>query len=563
MASFTDGQILEQRYKIVRLLGEGGYGAVYLASDLLSGNHVALKESFEKSQGAIEQFELEASLLARLGHRGLPRVTDYRIIPPGCPVLVMDFIEGLDLDIYVEQQGGVLNEPDAARIMLQVCETVAYLHTRRPDRIVHRDIKPPNIKVTTDGKAMLVDFGIAKLAKKGTKKIAKAVTPHFSPWEQYSQTTDERSDVYALGATYFFLLTGNFPTDSKERKVEGTSVIPPRSIVQSISQPIEALIMKCLEMDPDNRYQNANRMYAALKQITGIVVAPFATGQAPVARCPRCGHINRPSARFCVRDGTPLACTQVTGIDLMPPRAGVLTPDLSTPPTTKPSPGQVDQSQPAEALLKIATQFALNQEYARAIPYFEAVYHKGVTEAVLFFNLGLCYYLTDDYTSALRVFQEGFSRHSQDADLAFQLARSFYNMQNFTQALHFANRACKLDPQDTHNMCLYASCLMALDRNSAAIPKLKQILKIDPNNEPAYLMLGQIYLENKDYYLAQRHFEEACRVAPPNADCHALLGLSLACQNRRQEASQELCLALSLDPGHLKAQEWLKAVSGF
>ena len=170
---------MQGRYRIVRLLGEGGYGAVYLVQDMrLDGKNVALKESFDSSPEAQQQFRLEASLLANLSHPNLPRVTDHFIEPTGRQYLVMDYVEGQDLTDLLLQRQTPVPERQAVMWMLQICQAVAHLHSQRPNPIIHRDITPPNVKITPAGQAVLVDFGIAKvyIPKKGTARIAKAVS---------------------------------------------------------------------------------------------------------------------------------------------------------------------------------------------------------------------------------------------------------------------------------------------------------------------------------------------------------------------------------------------------
>jgi len=216
-ASLVCGQTIQGRYCVVRLLGEGGFGAVYLVQDTrLGGRNLALKESFDSSAEAQKQFQLEANLLASLSHPNLPRVSDYFIEPTGRQYLVMDFVEGQDLAELIIKRRASVTESQALAWMIQVCEAVAYLHGQQPHPIIHRDIKPPNIKITPDGRAVLVDFGIAKVYEphKGTARIAKAFSPGFSPVEQYTGRTDARSDVYALGATLYCMLTATVPPDA-------------------------------------------------------------------------------------------------------------------------------------------------------------------------------------------------------------------------------------------------------------------------------------------------------------------------------------------------------------
>src|SRR5512136_1921134 len=155
------GQVFNNRYRIVKLLGQGGFGAVYRAWDANLNKPCALKENLDVSPEAQRQFTREATVLANLSHPNLPRVTDHFILPGQGQYLVMDFVEGDDLASILRQRGAVPPEQAIAWIM-QVADALSYLHTRQPP-VVHRDIKPANIRITPDGRAMLVDFGLVKI----------------------------------------------------------------------------------------------------------------------------------------------------------------------------------------------------------------------------------------------------------------------------------------------------------------------------------------------------------------------------------------------------------------
>ncbi len=231
--ALKDGQVLNSRYQIVRLLGQGGFGAVYQAWDLNLKVPCAVKENFETSPSAMRQFEREASMLAMLRHPNLPRVTDHFFIEGQGQYLVMDYIEGEDLRTILEREKKPLPEKQVTGWLVDICDALSYLHAQ-PVPVIHRDIKPANIKITSDGKAMLVDFGIAKAysPESRTTQGARALTPGYSPFEQYGQApTDARSDIYALGATAYDVLTGQAPPESIAR-MAGT-----RAASAALAQP--------------------------------------------------------------------------------------------------------------------------------------------------------------------------------------------------------------------------------------------------------------------------------------------------------------------------------------
>jgi serine/threonine protein kinase len=207
------GYLLYGRYRIELVLGRGGMGSVYKALDENLGIPVAVKENLFTTEEYARQFRREATILAGLRHSNLPRVTDHFVIAGQGQYLVMDFIDGDDLRTRIER-GNLPSERLTVDWARQICDALNYLHNRQPP-VVHRDIKPGNIRITTEGRAVLVDFGLARLLEGPTTTTgAKAMTPGYSPPEQYGASrTDSRTDIYALAATMYTLLTGAMPED--------------------------------------------------------------------------------------------------------------------------------------------------------------------------------------------------------------------------------------------------------------------------------------------------------------------------------------------------------------
>lgn len=261
------GQVLVNRYRIASLLGQGGFGAVYRAWDINLSRTCALKENLDTSDDARRQFEREAQILANLSHPGLPRVTDHFVIPGQGQYLVMDYIEGDDLQKMLDQAKGSLPEDKVLAWITQVCDALAYLHTHTP-AVIHRDIKPANIKITPLSQAVLVDFGIAKLSAPGLRTTtgARAVTPGYSPPEQYGQgQTDAQSDIYALGATLYHLLTGVLPPDSVDL-VTGNSrpLLPACEVNTRISRGVSVAIQRAMQPGRAARFHSVSEMRTAL-----------------------------------------------------------------------------------------------------------------------------------------------------------------------------------------------------------------------------------------------------------------------------------------------------------
>jgi eukaryotic-like serine/threonine-protein kinase len=294
----TIGQVIHNRYRIAALLGQGGMGDVYRAWDLSLKILVAIKENLDASPEALEQFGEEARLLARLSHPSLPRVIDYFTIPGQGDYLVMDYVEGEDLESLLARTpadpAGVqhLAEKTVTPWMIQMCSALSYLHSQQPP-VIHRDVKPANIKITPDGRAMLVDFGIAKRydPQRATFLGARAVTPGYSPPEQYGgASTDPRSDIYALGATFYHLLSGQAPPESVQRVAGTTASLAPRASNPAISPAIEQVILKAMAVPMDQRYQSAAQFEAALQAASAAWPARSAGGSAAPPLQPAAGQ---------------------------------------------------------------------------------------------------------------------------------------------------------------------------------------------------------------------------------------------------------------------------------
>lgn len=280
---------LNDRYRITGVLGRGGFGAVFSAWDENLGLACAVKENLGISLAAERQFRREAKLLASLSHPHLPRVTNHFILG-GRQYLVMDFVGGEDLSTRLEREGPL----PLAEVLAwadQIGDALDYLHSLDPP-VVHRDIKPANIKITPAGEAMLVDFGIAKAAAADQKTAtgAKGVTPGFAPPEQYDLgQTDARTDLYALGATLYNVLTGQLPPDSVERLLGIVELPAPESLRPDLSPNVVAAIQRAMQIRAEDRFQQISELRAALadrdyRRSASEITVPKADKPAPSRR---------------------------------------------------------------------------------------------------------------------------------------------------------------------------------------------------------------------------------------------------------------------------------------
>jgi serine/threonine protein kinase len=267
--------LLEHRYRVTRVLGCGGMGAVYLAEDTrIPGRQVAVKENLDPS--AFAQFQAEVNVMTQLRHPNLPAVSDRFVGPNGRQYIVMDFIPGDNLEEVVKRRGP-LPEHEVIALALQLLEILEYLHA---NGIIHRDIKPANIKLMSPDRPVLVDFGIAKRQVSGgrTQTWARGMgSPGFAPIEQYTGGTDARSDLYSLGAVMYYLLTGRVPPEAP-RLAAGAPLPPPRQLRPDLTLAIQRVIFKAMAPAPGQRYQSAAEMRQTLRALTSPSIAATGSG---------------------------------------------------------------------------------------------------------------------------------------------------------------------------------------------------------------------------------------------------------------------------------------------
>lgn len=275
-----EGTVLRGRYRLTDVVGQGGMGSVYRAEDLrLPGRLCAIKEvtpdphlSQELRDQAHQQFLQEASILAQLDHPNLPKVSDF-FSDHNRDYLVMDFVPGKDLKQWLDDtraENRRLSEQAVLGWASQIIDALSYLHRQTPP-IVHRDIKPSNIKLTPDGRIKLVDFGLVKLLSPDDARTITVVqgrgTALYTPLEQYggdSGHTDVRTDIYALGATFYHLLTDFPPLDAKSRFLNPRALRTPSQLNNDVSANVSEAIMWAMEMHPDDRPQSIDQFAQTL-----------------------------------------------------------------------------------------------------------------------------------------------------------------------------------------------------------------------------------------------------------------------------------------------------------
>jgi eukaryotic-like serine/threonine-protein kinase len=273
------GEVLRKRYKILKVIGHGGMGCIYLAEDnRLVGRNCAIKEVvYDRSLGdklikeSREQFGKEATILAKLDHPNLPKVSDF-FSQKSRDYLVMDYVPGDDLRTLIsttKQKKKYLKNKDVLNWAKQLGDALIYLHSQEPP-ILHRDIKPSNLKITPNGIIKLVDFGLVKLLApgEGTITILQGQgTAYYTPLEQYggdSTHTDVRSDIYAFGATLFHLFTNTPPLDARERFLHPEKDIQVSQINKNVNPQVDKAIRSAMNLHPDSRPRNVKSFLSML-----------------------------------------------------------------------------------------------------------------------------------------------------------------------------------------------------------------------------------------------------------------------------------------------------------
>lgn len=302
MKPLAQNTLIQNRYLVVHLIGKGGMGEVYLAVDQRLGSAVALKRTFFAGDEMLgNAFEREARTLARMRHPVLPKVSDH-FGEGDEQYLVMEHISGDDLSKRLEAAG----KPFPVSWVLfwadQLLDALSYLHTHEPP-IIHRDIKPQNLKLTDENSIILLDFGLSKtstgqtnISQSGSTGSIVGYTPHYAPMEQIRGIgTSPRSDLYSLSATLYQLLTNTVPTDALTRAdamLNGLSdpITPPHEINPEVPEVVSGVILRGMEVSQEKRYANAREMqrvlrkaFNELQQATSASTVAFTSEQAAAA----------------------------------------------------------------------------------------------------------------------------------------------------------------------------------------------------------------------------------------------------------------------------------------
>jgi tetratricopeptide (TPR) repeat protein len=588
------GTILDGKFKIVQVLGEGGMGTVYKVEQVgKPGYFRAVKEllispntAADERKSAIERFDKEIDLLFNLKHPRIPSLI-LSFQERGNYYFVMEFVPGRSLEKILEDSKAPLDEDQVITWMMQVCEALSYIHSRTPP-IILRDLKPGNVMVTPDGNVQLIDFGIARKfdPNKRTNTENLGTISYASPEHLGSITapgqkrsaqnpgklvqTDARSDIYSLGATMYHLLTNQEPDPIQTPTTGSILAKNPRlravQIGNRVVCPVEQVIIKAMQQDPAKRFQSADAMRVALRQCLANgaapatvqiqAISPNATIIVPMGEliCPKCGYHNRPGAKFCKRDGQPL----IQGATAVPPRVAAQAVSKTTLP---PSPVQqvvqptraavnVAQSVDTQAAYRLGLQFMNSKNYADAVNQFKMA-QAGTRSYDVLYNLGRAYR------------QYGQSVKDKDKNLFTENMK--FAAEQFEQAVALKRGAVDAYFQlgmTYHELDLYAS----------AITAFKNALQYSPQDSAIYYQLGTVAMDQFYDREAEAYFLEGLKINPDHVLILIALGRLYVRMNQAQAAISVLRQATQRDPAmwegwyelgraHMKAREWKLALS--
>ncbi len=546
------GTILDGKFKIVQVLGEGGMGTVYKVEQVgKPGYFRAVKELLinpntteEERKSAIERFDKEIDLLFNLKHPRIPSLI-LSFQERGNYYFVMEFVPGRTLEKMLEDYKRPLDEEQVIKWMMQVCEALSYIHSRTPP-IILRDLKPGNVMVTPDGNVQLIDFGIARKfdPNKRTNTENLGTISYASPEHLGSITapgqrrsaqnpgklvqTDARSDIYSMGATMYHLLTNQEPEPIQTPPSGSILAKNPRlrtvQLGNRVVCPVEQVIIKAMQQEPASRFQSAEAMRMALQHclpnsatpatVQIPAISPNATIMVPVGAeliCPKCGLRNRPGAKFCKRDGQPLT----PGATVVPPRLAAR-PVSRAPIPARPVQAAVHAARVAvgvapangsQAAYRLGLQYLNSKNYGEAVNQFRLAQVPGNPSYEVSYNLGRAYrqygqsvkekdknLFTENMKFAAEQFEQAVALKPDAVDAYFQLGMTHHDLGLYNKSIAAFRNALQYAPGDP--AIYYQLGVVAMDQlyDREAEAYFLEGLKLNPDHVLILLALGRLYI---------------------------------------------------------------------
>ena len=581
--NLATGVILDKRYKIIELIKSGGMGAVYKALDSRFENTpCAVKEMLNFSSGTeereyfIDRFKKEAMILHRLKHANLPAVKDY-FVESGRYYLVMDYIEGKDLDTIMKEEGAKGIAPSTAvEWSIQILEVLDYLHSQNPP-IIYRDLKPANIMLRPDGIINLIDFGIARtIAPGGESTMTGIGTPVYAPRELLMGKPEERSDIYTLAATMHSLLTGivpSVPCDFGPLRKHKPGILP----------DLESIIMKALSADVNDRYENVKEMKKALEDIpinkltaseeTFSPPTPASPGTVPSA------DVTEKSEPSCTLK-TPSSNTVKNSSSYEPtiPSGSISAPAMPHPPSPlkdSPSPPVPSTEGPPSGDYRATTLSKLKKEKKKnriLLPVIVVLILLVITSVIAGNNylnnperckaVAKKAYEEKDFKTAKAYFAKVLKSEPDDIDSLTALGDIAQNIDNDQPlVIDYYEKLLEIDSKNetaiTGLPLLYMEEAKKAGDSETAINYYKKVIEINNENKEACESLFSLYLKEKLYREAKEILDKLYSMGAKEKDKYLSLG-DVFFQKEDYEVSIEcFTKTLEIDPENIKAHKYL------
>jgi len=490
-------KVIENRYRIVKILGSGGMGTVYLAESLSLGNLWAIKAINKKSDGNYDLLA-EPNILKKLNHPALPRIVDIEQ-DENYVYIIEDYIEGTPLDKQLQERKS-FDEATVIEWAKQLCEVLLYLHGQKSNPIIYRDLKPSNIIVSSDNRVKVIDFGIAREYKtdSGSDTSYMGTRGYAAPEQYGTSQTDERTDIYSLGVTMYHLLTGKSPNE------------PPyefqllRSISQRFSEGIEYIVDKCVQNDPANRYQNAGEL---LHDLNNIYI--FNSVYKKQKAIEKIKYIIKTAMIFyfavLIYTGTgQIAAEQLEKYEkLVAEGYEALRINQFAAAETAFSHAQEVKKENIDAYLGTAQVYFEQRNHEKCLAYLEQIAAEltDISQDGRYNYLtGTVYYEQQDYRKALAYFQNAVNASPLEQNYIRDMAVCYAKLGDLNQAKELLDEIRTIDKTDDVSAFVKAQVLLAEGSRDEAISAFKQVITAAQNEaikKKSYIELSNIYKANR------------------------------------------------------------------
>lgn len=539
-------------YRLLEQIGAGGMGVVYRAHDERLDRDVALKVLSPGTLvelSARKRFQKEALTLSKLNHPNVATVHDFDT-QDGVDFLVEEFIEGLPLDAMLVS--GPLSEKEIISLGSQLAEGLAAAHEQG---IIHRDLKPSNVRITPDARLKILDFGLAMIFRRETSptavteslseiKAGAGTLPYMAPEQLLGRKLDARTDIWAAGCVLYEMATGRRPFAGAgpaltEEILHGTPAAISK-LNPEISAALAGLIQKCLDRDPEKRYQSAREIAVDLRRALSAPTTP---------------RIRFPPKRLFVVLAGGIVVAAATGVGVR----------LRSRPENFSSRNHISAAKPEQAIpsglylagLKQLERWDKPRNLEAAIGLFEQAVKTDPGFALGFSALGEAYCLKYriEHDSRWLDNAETSSRRAAELDgqvpaIYVTLARVHNDKEQYNLALHEIQQALKLEPRDPDALLAEAAVYASMGRQAEAESTYKRAAALRPRYWDGYYELGVFYFRQKRYRDAAGAFERVLEITPDNAMAHATLGGMLQLTGKNAEAEAHLRRSNELQPSY-------------